>query len=109
MGAKRGKLNADRRFFPRHLSWPHLHRQGLQGSPLLLPTRLKNSNTRGGWRSALLLVAAAEQPEEEWQGEGQQQQHDEELQGREPLLYVAAVGLNNAVIRSGSIALPRRL
>jgi len=48
---------------------------------------------RGAWRSALLVVAAALEPAEGWEGEEQQQQQHEEQQQRQPHVCVAGAVL----------------
>jgi hypothetical protein len=64
---------------------------------------------RGAWRSARLVVAAALGLEEAREGVGQQQQHDEELQGHVLPLCVAGASLDNVEIRNGCRSLlPRQ-
>ena len=56
---------------------------------------------RGAWRSAFLQVATAQEAEGMLQGEQQRQQQNEQQLEREPHSCVAAVSLNNGVLRTG--------
>jgi len=83
MGTNRGKPNAGTGKPPIHLLSPHLQKPEQQGSQLLQHALPKGRSMHGGWRSAFLLVAAAQAPAEAAEDEAQQQQQHVQQQPRE--------------------------